>query len=71
MAVGTAAIVQSRADTKAQVERMASELFETMSRHRVVIMVLDRSAAEVPEYPADVGATCAAMAVDLAMGGRT
>lgn len=130
VAAGTATTPQSRGEVAAQVRRMASELFATMSRHRVVISVLDRCAAELPElagwfgdgryavvdlwesyleriadhverdvdravlartivelvtlwavkmpwdpsprpYPADVGATCARMAVDLVMGGQT
>lgn len=49
VATGTLATPRSREATARQVERMALELFETMSRHRVLIMVLDRCAAEVPE----------------------
>lgn len=46
---GTTATARSREQAARQVERMALELFDTMSRHRVRIMVLDRCAAEVPE----------------------
>ena len=49
VAAGTIATARSCEAAARQVERMALELFETMSRHRVLIMVLDRCAAEVPE----------------------
>lgn len=49
VAAGRVAVPRSGAEVAEQVERMALDLFEAMSRHRVVIMVLDRCAAEVPE----------------------
>jgi hypothetical protein len=49
VAAGAVAAPRSGAEVAEQVERMVRELFEAMSRHRVVIMVLDRCAADVPE----------------------
>ena len=49
VADGNAAPAGSRDDVSDQVERMALELFETMSRHRVLVMIVDRCATEVPE----------------------
>jgi AcrR family transcriptional regulator len=130
VARGEVPIASSRARLAPQIERLALELFDTMSGHRVMIRVLDRCATEVPElsgwfdagrytvvdlwetylervaehvdgaadramlartivelvalwavkmpwdpapraYPADVGARCADMVVDLVTGGRT
>lgn len=128
--VGDVLVAPTRVDVAKQIERMALELFDTMSGRRVLIKVLDRCATEVPElsgwfdvgrytvvdlwetylqriaehvdgeadramlartivelvalwavkmpwdpaprpYPADVGARCAGMVVDLVAGGRT
>jgi AcrR family transcriptional regulator len=49
VAVGEVAVAVSALEIAGQVERMALELFRVMSRHRVLIMVLDRCAAEVAE----------------------
>lgn len=48
VAAGESSVERSDEAMSRQVGRMAMELFEVMSRHRVAIMVLDRCAAEVP-----------------------
>lgn len=50
LADGSAALAVSRAARAEQLTRTAAEVFELMTRHRVRIMVLDRCAAEVPEF---------------------
>lgn len=49
VATGDSPMDRSAEAMSRQVGRMALELFQAMSRHRVAIMVLDQCAAEVPE----------------------